>query len=48
MTVECSEYSGPDSRRDDCWDGLQRSPTEPRRTAGEGAAKGWRLLRPRV
>ena len=31
---------GTDSWRDDCWDGLQRSPAELRRTAGEGAARG--------
>lgn len=37
-----------DSWCGDCWDGLQRSPMELRRTAGEGAAEGWRLCRPCV
>ena len=31
---------GTDSWRGDCWDGLQRSPMELSRTAGEGAARG--------
>lgn len=31
---------GTDSRRGDCWDGLQRSPVELRRTAEEGAERG--------